>query len=440
MLRFSLLHSHASPVPLPEDHDQKLRHAFGRFAMEGYLVEGVKIIATHYSNQGVFHCDCCPDAKRAPRLFVVKGNRLRREDTIGSDATPHDDNCDFAYEPDEQKQLVETWRPFRKDEYQLKLAPNFDEKEKLPSASASYISTRSCAPYLARVLFNILHEAKTDRILPTSRLRRHNQTETNPVLKATLNFSIAPDKSLLDWTAMSVQDSYELKRRLEAARSPEWPRPCGLFIDILGKIGNKTVYLSRSDEPIKVMGDMAIFGKQSHARERFYVVIGVVTFPTKEAEEIELYDVYAHPCFSPTDPMLIDSAMEDATLALLIDCRDWLAGQGITVTVEKPMFDLGATKMKEPREVCRPDFILYCRRGGGERMIVIIETIGFDDAVYRERKRQLRSLHEQIKGGQPPHPVIVYDRFRQGMSPQAVDDQFRINVCTMIIRKCPREE
>jgi hypothetical protein len=64
--------------------------------------------------------------------------------------------------------------------------------------------------------------------------------------------------------------------------------------------------------------------------------------------------------------------------------------------------------------------------------------MGFNDAVYRERKRRMRPLYERIKGGMPPHAVIECDRFQREMPAKAVDDQFRKNVCTAILKNCPR--
>lgn len=137
--------------------------------------------------------------------------------------------------------------------------------------------------------------------------------------------------------------------------------------------------------------------------------------------------------------MLVDSQLERQTLDLLIECRNWLSkNHGISVTIEKPMFDLGSVKTDDAREVCRPDFVLRCHRRNGTHVIVIVETMGFNDPVYRERKHRMRVLFEQIKGGIPPHAVIEYDIFNRNMSPKAVDLQFRDNVCSVIIEKCSR--
>jgi hypothetical protein len=442
MLKFSFLRSLASPVLLPEDHDRKLRLAFGRCAEERYRAEGARIVSQYYGQNGCFQCDCRPDAERAPLLFLVTGNHIRREEKVGGKGTPHDDNCDFAYEPDEQKHLVRTWQPLKKNERLLNLVKDFTDGDQQPSSTPSYISTRSRAPRLARILFNLLHEAKIDRLYSTEDLYGCAGLQNENLLRAAVKFFVTPERSLLDWIATSLPEFYELTRRLEVARSPEWNRPCGLFIETFGKIENKTLYPYRSDrKPIKVVGDLAIYGEKDHLRRPPYLVIGSMTFPTKESKTVELYNAYAHPCYRWDNFMLTDSKLERRTLELLVDCRDALVEKhGISVTIEKPVFDLGSTETDNPREVCKPDFVLHCRRGNSPYILVIIETMGYDDPIYRERKRRMRPLFETIKGGSPPHAVIEYDIFKREMKPTVIDDQFRKKVYTTILEKCAHTE
>jgi hypothetical protein len=139
--------------------------------------------------------------------------------------------------------------------------------------------------------------------------------------------------------------------------------------------------------------------------------------------------------------MLTDSKLERATLELLVQCRDLMVQEhGITVTIEKPVLDRGSTETDNAREVCKPDFVLHCRRGNSPYIFVVVETMGYDDTVYRERKRRMRPLFETIKGGSPPHSVIEYDIFKREMRPEAFDEQFCQKVCAAILEKCPCPE
>jgi hypothetical protein len=439
MLKFSQLRSLDSTVPLSADYDQKLRLAFGRCAAERYRPDGAKVVSLYYGQKGCFHCDCRPDAERPPLLFLVIGNHIRREEKLGSKGTPHHDTCDFAYEPDEQKRLVKTWQRFRKNERLLKLAPDFADDDQQPSSTSFAISTRSPAPKLARILFNLLHETKLDRLYSTEDLYGDADIQKDNLLEAAAKFSVAPDKLLSDWIATSLPQFYELKKKLEK-RPVGWNRPCGLFIEVFRKIENKTLYPNRSDlKLIKVVGDLAVYGEKDHLHRAPYLVIGSMTFPTKDSKEVELYNAYAHPCYSWTNFILTDSKLERKTLELLAECSKVLIKQhGISVTIQKPVFDLGSTESDDARDVCRPDFVLHCRRGNSPYIFVIVETMGYDDPIYRERKRRMRALFENIKGGSPPHAVIEHDMFKREMKPDAIDEQFRKNVCAVIVEKCPR--
>ena len=66
---------------------------------------------------------------------------------------------------------------------------------------------------------------------------------------------------------------------------------------------------------------------------------------------------------------------------------------------------------KNAREVCIPDFILRPQGHGIRHQLVVVETMGTDDPPYRERKRRMRPLFEQIGNGPYPVPVIEHDRF-----------------------------
>jgi hypothetical protein len=286
-------------------------------------------------------------------------------------------------------------------------------------------------------LFSILHDAQTDRISPTQNRFRHRKNQNYAILKAALKFTVAPDRSLLDWIATSLPEYYELKHRLEAARSEGWKRPYGLYIDSFCKIEDKVLYPSRSDKkPIPVVGDLSVFGEKDTLRRSPYLVIGLMTYATKDSTEVELLNAYVHPCCAWDDYMLVDSQIERDTLFLLVKAHDFLwQHYHIEVTIEKPLYDLGSEKTVEAREVCRPDFVLRYRLKGKPIKYVIIETMGYADQIYRERKLRMRPLFANIEGGEPPHPIIEYDRFK-GINPQMLDDEFIKKVCRTIMSGC----
>jgi hypothetical protein len=443
MLKFSFHRSNGSPVLLSESDDRKLRLAFGRFGTEEHRIEGAKVVSNYYGSHGFFACDCRPDTKESPKLFLVEGTHIRREDRDGGSGTPHHDSCDFAYDGAEQKQLIRTWRPLKKSEYQLNLVKDFVGDNYKTSPRPLFISTRSRAPKLAKTLFTLLHDSKIDRLYAKAPLWGDGEQQMAHILEAAKDFTVAPGLPLPDWLATSLRDFYSLKKKLAEAKAAGWNRPYGLFIEVFDRIKDKTLYPHRPDlKPIPITGDLAVFGEKEGLYRPPYLVIGSVTFPTSDAREAELYNVYAHPCLSRSRLLPVDSDLERETLQQLIKCRDWLSEKhNITVTIEKPLFDLGPAEGQDPRDLCRPDFVMRCRRGNSAaRLLVIIETMGYKEADYRERKRRMKLLFENIKGGTPPHPVIEHDKLDPHLKFDAVDTQFRTKVCSVIVEKCLRDK
>jgi hypothetical protein len=121
------------------------------------------------------------------------------------------------------------------------------------------------------------------------------------------------------------------------------------------------------------------------------------------------------------------------TLSLLVTCRDKLASRGIRLTIEKPLFDKGPPETDNAREVCIPDFLLRARGPKFENRIVVVETMGYDDAKYRERKIRMRSLFEQIGPGPHPVPVIEHDRISPNKTKSAIDAEFCERACMSLM-------
>jgi hypothetical protein len=415
MLKVSTLQTHAAPVALSSDEDRKLRLAFGRFAEQKHRKAGEDVVSVHYEKKRCFHCDCRPDAPKAPMLFLVTGTHIRRE--ADGKGTPHDEGCDFAREADEQKRLVRTYqRP--PDEYRLNLVRNFSDAKVEPPSMAA-ITTKRSRPTLAKVLCSLLHEARLDRFFSTTPLHGNREQQIGDLMNAAEKFSLAPGQPLKHWLATSLRDYYRLKERLNHSMAT-WQRPYGLFIETFDRIENNTLYPKRPDlKPLHVTGRLTVFGEGETLRRPPYLVIGLLSQPSRKARSVELLNAYAHPCVAWDRLTLVDSQLERETLALLMSCRDWLAeNHNVTFTIEKPVFDKGPDESDNPRELCLPDFILHPKGDGVTGKDIVVETMGFDDTVYRERKKRIRPLFEQIGS------VIEHDRFLTDRMPQESDKIF----------------
>jgi hypothetical protein len=437
MLKFSTLQSHISPVALSADEDRKLRRAFGRFARKQYRQDGEAVVSAHYEKHHCFHCDCHAAAPRAPRLFLVSGTHIRRE-TEGK-GMPHAESCDFAREPHEQKKLVNSYRwQSSGDEYRFNLLRHFGDKD-LPSQRRTVsATTNQSRPTLARVLCALLDRAGLDRFSSNEPLHGNREEQIVKLQEAAAFFALAPNQKLSSWFATSLRDYYDLKKRLD--KKPEgWKRPHGLFIEAFDRIEDNILYPKRADiKPIPVTGKLTVFGEGENMRRPPYLVIGLLAQPRRDADTVELLNAYAHPCVAWDRLTLIDSQLERETLELLISCRDWLVTNcGIEMTVEKPLHDVGPPETEDSREICLPDFILNCRGQDIRHRRVVIETMGYNDPAYRERKSRMHALFERLGENSSTIPVIGHDRFKPGMTNMEADHHFRYAVCKTIVGRGP---
>lgn len=432
MLKLSTGQSHVVPIALSPDEDKKLRLAFGRFANGNHRHDGEVVVSKHYELSHRFLCDCRPDAPRAPRLFLITSSHIRREPE--NKGTPHHESCDFSREPHEQKKMIGSYRQQKpEDERQLHILRNFsDSPVTLPHCTIRVTTNRS-RPTLARVLCSLLHEAKLDRFYAADSLHGDREKQIAYFEEAAGSYSLASDQKLSRWLATSLRDYYCLKKRLDE-RPKDWKRPHGLFIETFDRIENNILYPKLSHlKPIHVFGKLTVFGEDETLRRPPYLVVGLLSQPVRDAKHVELLNAYAHPCVAWDRLTLVDSHLERETLKLLFFCRDWLAkNHAISITIEKPLFDVGPPETEYPRELCLPDFILRCRGEGVRQQLVVIEAMGYNDPVYRERKRRMRSLFEKIGRGHHPVPVIEHDRFKPGMTDKDADRLFCRDVCDVI--------
>jgi len=435
MLHYSTKPSRTKLSPLTAEEDLKLRRAFGKFAEWQYRNDGAKIVSAHYEKQRWFHCDCRPDMQRPPTLFLVNGTHIKREDD--GDGTPHTETCDFIRYAHEQKKLTCINISSDNDARPFNLLHNFGDEYASKRSYTSSISFRDPKPKLARVLFRLLKKAQLNCLDPTTPLRsgkEGSEKQKSDLKLAAQTFPLVRGRWASYWLATSLKEYYVLKRRLEQ-KPDDWQRPHGLFIEAFNRIEDNVLYPTKEgQEPIPVTGQLAIFGESGTMCRPPYMVIGVLGYPTREAHKVELINAYAHPCVAWDRLIPVDSQLERETFGLLVSCRDWLlTNHNIKMTIEKPLFDIKSEKTSDLQALCKPDFILRCQNGGKTlQKLVVIETMGYDVADYRERKTRMRPLFEHIYNNHHPVPIIEHDRFKP-MSPKEADSAFKHDVCRTII-------
>jgi len=235
--------------------------------------------------------------------------------------------------------------------------------------------------------------------------------------------------------------------RTAPARFKRTRRPHGVLLAVVSGASQGRLHPLRG-EAIAVRGSIAVFGERDgHDRDGAaewqarapYLAACLVGRATPDGP-VEVLKAYLHPCAGPGHLMLVDSDLERRTLAQLLRLQAWLLRQrGIQVAIEKPLFDIGYAAEpaadtvddgkgksrpegdEEAREPCLPDFLLWARpapRGGHEA--VIVETMGYADVPYRERKARTHALMRRVLHGAP---LVSHDFHLPAEQPQNERDR-----------------
>jgi hypothetical protein len=94
-------------------------------------------------------------------------------------------------------------------------------------------------------------------------------------------------------------------------------------------------------------------------------------------------------------------------LAQLCRVLSWLRRKrGVPTVIEKPVFDLRPPFPEDvpPRPPLVPDFLVSVDGPDGVRRRIVVETMGWSGALYRERKARLHTEMAQLLG-----PVVMHD-------------------------------
>ncbi|HAV1871858.1 TPA: hypothetical protein JG951_003129 [Enterobacter hormaechei subsp. steigerwaltii] len=128
---------------------------------------------------------------------------------------------------------------------------------------------------------------------------------------------------------------------------------------------------------------------------------------------------YAHALFRRGCPVPVDSGLERTTLESLSEVAGWLARKSgaPTLSVKKPLFDIEVSTDGEKGFVL-PDFIVTARMPDGKQHTVVVETMGYTDDDYCERKAEQHKGMRQIgllQTDPPRWPQAVEKTFSRHM-------------------------
>lgn len=444
-LRKGRKHAWQTATEIADDADRILRRAFGRTGLpqdSSDMKEAGRFVSLCQSSDHWYYCPCKQEGGRYPTLYPRGNHHLVRH----PDFPQHHEECDFFLEPREQKHVVKSHvRP--DPQHRFMLARAFASAAEVDGGGVHRVSQSVRRNGLATMLFEVM-----------TRSGLQTRTSQNPpslkdqwfeIKRAAGEVYLSENVTVKDCLKTSPAYFNEIERVIFRC-SLDWgarARPHGILIFPATAATQDLIYWDNGP-PLPVLGSVTIFGESpeeiadvDHAVEgRCYMAIALVAQAAPNGE-LEVIRAYLHRCLAKNDFMLVDSGLEMETFWQINSIRGWMAERGVTFSVEKPLFDIGAGEDYSEdrnendgevvaREVVIPDFIVRSNDAPGNKT-VIVETMGFADDAYRSRKVR---MHEKMSMCLDSAPVVEHDpHFPQGLARQDRDESFRKWLIRMLL-------
>lgn len=262
---------------------------------------------------------------------------------------------------------------------------------------------RKRRPRLSRLLLTLIEDAGLNIIdtlapFPTAPARE----SIDKLTAVTKDNEFTRGRPLSDivrfWPLIKQDEQQRLMRRLEAPNLP-WPAGCARhFYQIF-----MSDEVSRERVTFRFKSEEAIFApekglringeSQDGLRPPYWVIL---EFRRSADGNVVCSDGYAHALHTRRCPVPVDSGLERQTLDSLATCATWLAKKKDApvrcLSLKKPLFDYAVTVDGEECWVL-PDFLVEVTTAADEKKAFVIETMGYQNEDYVERKsRQHRGM------------------------------------------------
>ncbi len=349
-------------------------------------------------------CDCRPAAAKPPALVPVSETHLRRH--VTDNWPQHAPSCEFYREPAEQVEISASYRPLPKP--QVRLLRSFDVSTAAPLERRESATPANRRPQLARLLVRLLTEGGLQRVEAGGFTPPPIPDQLKSIWAAARAISIDRGVRMADAFCMSLAKLPVLMEQIAQAPADRYrfTRPHGLLLIRMKEVLSGRLRTLNGEE-FPVVGRLAVFGERPEdepgpaedARSP-YIALCIVARPTP-IDPVQIVSAYVHPCAAMQRVMLVDSDYERQTLAVLLQFQRQMARRHqAAVIIEKSMESIGpeTDASGTPCPPLIPDFIVTARyRDGGARRAVV-ETMGYADEGYRERKLRLHPEMQRAAG------------------------------------------
>ena len=423
--------------PLGAEDGYAMLAAFARSGATAEAREcGADVVRATQQRDCWFRCDCL-GTEPAPVLVPVTETHIRRS----PHHPDHAEGCPFEMTAAERESYAASLRePEAGDSFQLARAigqpgralvrdageseGNAGEGEDGHGAVRGVHSAGRERTKLSQLLFKLLSDTRLHQV---GRGPRGHAEQQAALYKAARGISLGGDLMLSGvlYTDAGQLDGLIGRVRLRA-RWPEGRRPHGVLAFIAERIEDDVV-VAVSGTRLTVEGPIAVFGPgKGRVRNGPFVVAVLVASPDGRAPLAPLR-AYAHPCWSATDMLPLDSSNERRSLDILVRFQDWMGTQGHAVEITKPLHDRSRYFVdgEEPDQVVKPDFEgkVFAPDGSFVRSLVV-ETLGFRHAFYRAKKQRLKEILTRKPGRYLEHLA------HNGIDPAEGNRRFRKDLLT----------
>ncbi|HHZ1072783.1 TPA: hypothetical protein ACV965_004164 [Yersinia enterocolitica] len=391
---------------LTEEERAAIRHVCGfrnvRSLIEKKLAE--KVLLEMRQHELWFKCDCGSGDN------VPMNSANLRSDTqtlyFNSFSSPHDNKCPLFRIHSSTDDLsgggTRRTAGCKTIDYR-KFLPKMerDARIRLPGGNSPPLADktrRKRVPSIARLLFTLIEEAELNKLSPVWPPANIPSSQHLDALRgiAERTVYVGRDNMLSDfvrfepWLNQARQEV--LMRHLERSEQP-WPKDKErVFYQIFmsDDVNRESVkYKGRYTEitftPAK---QVSINGESQEGKRGPYWV--VLMFRRGMDGAVICSEGYAHAMFSWGCPLPVDSELERQTIRSIQTASEWIYKlKNFTpheFSLKKPLFDL-EVNLASGKGFVLPDFIVTASSPGtGEARNLIIETMGYSDDEYAERK------------------------------------------------------
>jgi len=394
---------------------------------------GADVVRTAQHRECRFRCDCLGAADPAPVLVPITETHIRRCPYHPEHAA----DCPFEMTAAERKGYVASLRepaagesfklarvikqasgPLVREASGASACESEEDKDGLAAARGVYTARRERSK-LSQLLFKLLADARVHQV---GRGPRGHADQQAALYTAAREISLGGDLRLSGVLYTDAGQLEDLVGRVRLrVRWPDGRRPHGVLVFTAERLEGDVI-VAVSGTRLTVEGPIAVFGPGSgRVRTGPFVVAVLVASPDGRAAMAPL-KAYAHPCWSATDILPVDSSHERRSLHRLVGFQGWMAEQGYVVEVTKPLHDRSRYFLgrEEPDQLVKPDFEgkVFAAANRFLRSFVV-EVMGLNSSTYKARKQRLKEILTRKPGRYLEH--LAHD----GIAQDDGDQQFR---------------